>query len=90
MAWRKVHLDSEIWEWQTGKNVTHYVIIRSPTGVATRVSSSRLGAKRMPTKEVDEEGGTVMAYMVTPGLVKAYVKANRASLLVKRGRKAGG
>jgi hypothetical protein len=90
MAWRKVHLDGEVWEWQTGKNVTHYVIIRSPTGVATRVSSSRLGAVEAPTNEYDDDGMPIMAYAVKPGLVKAYIESHKASLLVKRPRKTGG
>jgi hypothetical protein len=83
MAWRKIHLGDEVWEWQTGQHVATYVIIRSPSRIATRVSSSKLGAVKVATNKVNEEGDYIMAYEVTPGIVKAYIASHREMLETK-------
>jgi len=83
MAWRKVHLGSEIWEWQTGKDTSHHLYIRSPSKIVTKVFSSRIGAVKVPTREYDDDGMPIMAYAVKPGLVKAYIESHRDDLMSK-------
>jgi hypothetical protein len=85
MAWRKIHLDGEVWEWQTGKNVSHYVIIRSPSKVVSKVYSSRLGAPRIPVSDPEWEGQSY-TYEVRPGLVKNYITNHKDILSKKPGK----
>jgi hypothetical protein len=87
MAWRKVHFGDEVWEWRAGKNVSHYVIVRSPSKIATRISSSKLGIKAIVHFNCD--GDLEDIYPVTPGLVRAYIKSHREILMVKSEKKGG-
>lgn len=88
MAWRKVHLGDEVWEWRTGKSTSHYIYIRSPSKTVTRVFSSRIGAVKTPTRDYDDDG-PIMAYAVKPGLVKAYIEGHRDALSAGSGRRKG-
>jgi hypothetical protein len=85
MAWRKVHLGDEVWEWQVSKGMTDdgvpRVVIRAPSGLITTITWNKwetirgvLRGKECPIKVLSA---------ITPGTVKAHIERNRTILMVK-------
>lgn len=74
MAWRKVHVNKVIWEWQIGgtKGYTwpeyKYVLIRNPNKKVIKVNN-------MDLFRMSQLG------IVTPGLIKSYIQDNLEKLL---------
>lgn len=84
MAWRKVHLGEEVWEWQVSRHSASLsgapnVVIRSPMKVVTTVPWDVWETVR------DKDGRWPIKVLVfpTPGSVKAYIERNRAHLMAK-------
>ena len=86
MAWRKVHLGEEVWEWQVSRHSANLsgapnVVIRSPSKVVTTVPWE-------VWETIRDDGGRPFKLLVspTPGSIKAYIERNRARLARKPGR----
>jgi hypothetical protein len=77
MAWRRVHLDNEVWEWQVSKSSSDMIVIRAPSKVVTTIKANWLGT-------VD---ACDIFVKITPSNVKAYIKHNQATLMGKPKRR---
>jgi hypothetical protein len=81
MAWRKVHLGGEVWEWMIGSGGAFfepYIVVRSPSRTVSSVPFSRFGFK--PVKCPTCGQPTTDSNAVTPGKVKEYIERNKPEL----------